>query len=92
MRLRDFQVLKSRRWLPGQIWVRGKSSGGSTCTVPRKLFRDFNLLCIILHIQASSFRYTEDNAETHIALWNIIRLIYLSIPSKEKVRGFAEYF
>jgi hypothetical protein len=27
MRLRDFQVLKSRRWLPGQIWVSGKSSG-----------------------------------------------------------------
>jgi hypothetical protein len=45
MRLRDFQVLKSRRWLPGQIWVRGKSSGGSTCTVLRKIFRDFNLLC-----------------------------------------------
>jgi hypothetical protein len=40
--------LKSRRWLPGQIWVRGKSSGGSTCTVPRKLFRNFNLLCGVL--------------------------------------------
>jgi hypothetical protein len=48
MRFRDFQVLKSRRWLPWQIWVRGKSSGGLTYTVPRKLFRDFNLLCGVL--------------------------------------------
>jgi hypothetical protein len=45
MRLRDFQALKSSRWPLGQIWVWGKSSGGSTCTLPRKLFRDFNLLC-----------------------------------------------
>jgi hypothetical protein len=48
MRLKDFQVLRARRWLPGQIWVRGKSSGSSTCTVQRKLFRDFNLLCGVL--------------------------------------------